>query len=622
MTLFTKITGFPIYRMFATLVLFVLTLSVFSLFFSRVNDFQQTIFEKRLEEFGRYNVLSVENRFSHAMNQLEFVAQFVANEQSIDKDSTYDVLQSLVEKTPFHHLSLVGLDGKGFTTSGSVLDISNRQHFLLSKLGENSISAVLQGTLDQELIIVLSTPVIINEKISGVLVGALYIETMDYFYKLKSFQGQGFALIVESSGLVIFNSFQQKIDNNFFTIIKKGNPNFEKIIPTIEESLTAEDFGIFEIELKGKTYLTSYIPVGINDWYMFTVVPKSQLFSETLKIRINAGLAMGFVILFFVLILSSTLLIQKKNHSRLVSMFKELQIINERFKVAVQESRIEVFSYATETKKLSFIELNKKHTILGVLHNLVPEDAISQKLINPEQSESFLRLFTRIENSSTTVKGLYQLKNNQGIFVWCRISLNPVYDEKKNRLEIIGTCENVDKTVREKTELLKLADYDQMCGVLNKTATEKSVYSYLESISETDLSALFCIDVDDFKYINDTYGHATGDLVLKNIALLLKNAFRNTDIIGRIGGDEFLVCVKHIGSEEKLREKVDSLCRIARSLVIPENPTIKVTLSVGISLVPLHGKTYKELFDKADIALYHSKHMGKDTYTIYTEKKY
>lgn len=140
MTLFTKITGFSIYRMFATLVLFVLTLSVFSLFFSRVNDFQQTIFEKRLEEFGRYNVLSVENRFSHAMNQLEFVAQFVANEQSIDKDSTYDVLQSLVEKTPFHHLSLVGLDGKGFTTSGSVLDISNRQHFLLSKLGENSIS--------------------------------------------------------------------------------------------------------------------------------------------------------------------------------------------------------------------------------------------------------------------------------------------------------------------------------------------------------------------------------------------------------------------------------------------------------------------------------------------------
>lgn len=112
MTLFTKITGFSIYRMFVTLVLFVLTLSVFSLFFSKVNSFQQAIFEKRLEEFGRYNVLSVENRFSHAMNQLEFVAQFVANEQSIDKDSTYNVLQSLVEKTPFHHLSLVASMGK------------------------------------------------------------------------------------------------------------------------------------------------------------------------------------------------------------------------------------------------------------------------------------------------------------------------------------------------------------------------------------------------------------------------------------------------------------------------------------------------------------------------------
>lgn len=621
MTLYTKIAGLPIYRIFFILVLFLLTLSVFSLFLFKVDNYQQVILEKRLAEFGNYNVSTVENRFENAIRQLEFIGQFIADKQTIEKNDTFELLQGLINKTSFHHLSLVGLDGRGFTTLGSSLDISNREHFVRAKQGETVISTVLEGIIDQQLLIALSTPVRVGKKIIGVLVGTLYLETMDYFYKLKSFQGQGFTLIVESAGLIIFNSFQEHRDNNFFNIIKTENPKAEQIIPTIKEYLSAKNSGIYEIELKGMTYLTSYIPVGINDWYMFTMVPKSQLAEETRQIRIGSIVAISLITLFFILILTSSFVIQKKNHLQLMSMFKELQITNERFKVAVLESRIEVFTYTSETKKLSFIALNKKRTILGVLHNQTPEDGVLQKLINTDQEETFLLLFNKAENSSTTVKGLFQVRNKQGVFLWCRIALNPVFDDKKNKLEIIGICENVDKIVREKSELLKLADYDQMCSILNKTATEKSVSGYLETITENDFSALFCVDIDDFKYINDTYGHATGDLVLKNISLYLQNAFRNTDIVGRIGGDEFLVCVKNIVSEEKLREKAESLCRSVINLLIPNNPTIKVTLSVGIALIPLHGKTYQELFDKADTALYHSKHMGKNTYTIYTEKK-
>ena len=128
---------------------------------------------------------------------------------------------------------------------------------------------------------------------------------------------------------------------------------------------------------------------------------------------------------------------------------------------------------------------------------------------------------------------------------------------------------------------------------------------------------MFIIDIDNFKTINDTQGHLFGDVVLLEIAKVIKEAFKVTDLIGRIGGDEFVVFLKDISSIKMIESKAKEVCSACRTLYTGSNQKQKISCSIGISLFPKHGVTYKSLVRTADEALYITKGFNKNDYTIY-----
>jgi diguanylate cyclase (GGDEF)-like protein len=125
------------------------------------------------------------------------------------------------------------------------------------------------------------------------------------------------------------------------------------------------------------------------------------------------------------------------------------------------------------------------------------------------------------------------------------------------------------------------------------------------------------IDVDQFKEINDSFGHAAGDRVLTAIGDILYNSFKGMDIAGRIGGDEFMVYLRDIKPDTAVRLAA-KISDKARHLFAGEPLERHVSISIGISVFPEHGKKFEDLYRSADMALYFVKEHGRDFYKMYS----
>ena len=177
---------------------------------------------------------------------------------------------------------------------------------------------------------------------------------------------------------------------------------------------------------------------------------------------------------------------------------------------------------------------------------------------------------------------------------------------------------NILQTVEQIKGLKKNASTDQLTGLLNKVSSQIE----LTKICEKSIGALMMIDLDSFKLVNDIHGHAMGDQVLIHFADILRSAVRPTDILGRMGGDEFVAFCQGIHDEESIAAKSkfinERIVDTAKKLM-GEDMNIPLGASIGCAFVPMSGTEFAELYQKADKALYGVKQNGKHGYGIFSE---
>ena len=161
---------------------------------------------------------------------------------------------------------------------------------------------------------------------------------------------------------------------------------------------------------------------------------------------------------------------------------------------------------------------------------------------------------------------------------------------------------------------------DEMTSLFNKMTVEKLITKTLTE-REDGLHALMVIDIDNFKSVNDVYGHTMGDHVISVVAGVISSQFRGTDYVGRIGGDEFSILMADIPSPEIALIKAENLVKLIKykeNLSIPDN----ISISVGMAFSSTADRSYDELAAKADQALYVSKKAGKGRYSVYGEENH
>ena len=159
------------------------------------------------------------------------------------------------------------------------------------------------------------------------------------------------------------------------------------------------------------------------------------------------------------------------------------------------------------------------------------------------------------------------------------------------------------------------AERDSLTGLYNRsTATDLiNVFLHLNTHLPTVNHAFVILDLDNFKVLNDTLLHKTGDKALQDVSSILTNFFRREDVVCRLGGDEFVVFLKNI-SFEVLEPKLQRLMEELRLTYSQDDKSVTISASAGVAISPVNGTTFKELYTAADKALYQAKHAGKSCF--------
>lgn len=174
--------------------------------------------------------------------------------------------------------------------------------------------------------------------------------------------------------------------------------------------------------------------------------------------------------------------------------------------------------------------------------------------------------------------------------------------------------------VAERDRLLREeADTDLLTGLTNKLATERKIKEYM-SENPNSLGMMFVLDIDNFKKINDTMGHAFGDEVLKTLGRTISSLFRVTDIIGRTGGDEFTIFLKFLKSDENTLKEARKLVQFFKDFTAGEYVKYSATASIGAAVFPENGSDFDSLYKAADKALYKAKQRGKNQLAFYDDR--
>ncbi len=296
---------------------------------------------------------------------------------------------------------------------------------------------------------------------------------------------------------------------------------------------------------------------------------------------------------------------------------QELRINEERFRIALAQMDNTIFDYDIATKVM--IHAYKSASMYGFDNRVenVPDSLVEQEVIHQDSVAVFLEMYRKIRQGQQSASCEVRTRLVEGRYLWRRITMTNIYDNDGNAVRAIGMLEDIEEQKKREEKLRDQSERDPLTGLYNRRATEKYTKKTLKEAGTGCKGAMYVIDIDEFKSVNDKYGHMFGDNVLMETAKRISTIFNDGEIIGRIGGDEFIVFVNELDHQELMFGYAQALCVAFRSDFEFNGIITKVSCSVGIAAFPENGNTFDELYQKADIALYEAKRAGKSRACIY-----
>ncbi|MGX9463071.1 PAS domain S-box protein [Shewanella sp. A14] len=218
-------------------------------------------------------------------------------------------------------------------------------------------------------------------------------------------------------------------------------------------------------------------------------------------------------------------------------------------------------------------------------------------------------------------QGELQNRRKNGDIFWEHAHIAPIFDNAGVTKHYLALKQDVTQYKQQEEKILHQAHYDSLTGLPNRLLSLDRLSQMLKDAyrSNNNVAVLF-LDLDDFKKVNDTLGHSVGDELLIQAASRLKNTIRDNDVVGRLGGDEFIVILNNIHDPAEVEIIASKLLKQFYTPFMLEHRELVSTISIGIALFPLDSEDPKELLRQADSAMYHSKDRGRNTYNFYTHQ--
>ncbi|WP_244480539.1 diguanylate cyclase domain-containing protein [Methylobacterium sp. Leaf399] len=237
--------------------------------------------------------------------------------------------------------------------------------------------------------------------------------------------------------------------------------------------------------------------------------------------------------------------------------------------------------------------------------------------VHPDDAASYQRVLDDIGHArvkSAVSRQRYRRKD--GKWVWVEATFNLTHDPVDGRPDgYVAAVRDIDERVEAERRIAHMARHDELTDVANRTLFQERLAQEIAHATRYGKHfAVFCLDLDRFKSVNDTLGHQAGDVVLRTVADRMRRLLRTEDTIARFGGDEFMVLQTRTRQPESSESLAKRLIKAVREPITVEGITVGVGLSIGIALGPKAGVDGDGLYRRADFALYRAKAGGRNTY--------
>jgi len=236
-------------------------------------------------------------------------------------------------------------------------------------------------------------------------------------------------------------------------------------------------------------------------------------------------------------------------------------------------------------------------------------------------SDLVYRQMTQALNSGRPWQGEFESVRRNGEVYWEQVHMAPVTGLNKEITHYLAVTHDITQQKEQEQKILHQAHFDSLTGLPNRfLALDRLSQMLADAKRSGHNTAVLFLDFDDFKKVNDTLGHHLGDELLIEAAKRLTSVIRNSDVVGRLGGDEFIVLVKQENEATTAAVVAEKILEQFRKPFILGGRELVSTVSIGIAIYPEDGQKPAELLRQADSAMYHSKGGGRNTFHFYTEQ--
>lgn len=413
-------------------------------------------------------------------------------------------------------------------------------------------------------------------------------------------QGQIIArFLTRGDGTVITVSAENEDDTgNLFERLERDQVD-PQIMQEIRAAMKRETAGsVLAGVYDGVPVYLSMVSLGYNDWHLVVCLNADMAAAHSQKLL--ASTMVGNVVFIVLLVLVFCILfLFLRRLQRSMTMEEQRYLLLEQFSDTIlfdYDCRSDTMRFTDNAMKLlklpslvwkPFLKEFKDGYVFGEDYEAVREVLKGQ--IGDGQNEVRVRLARASDEQ----------------FFWCLIRFRCLY-EKGELVSVIGRISDIDEQKHREEYLRVKSETDSMTGLLNRQAAEQQINLSLE---ENPHGTLFMLDVDDFKEINDTYGHAAGDRALIFLTACMKKTFRSEDILGRTGGDEMVVYVSGLLDSRVAEKKIRTLQKLLSEGETKDLPDLSI--SVGTAVCPENGDSFELLFRAADESMYRLKEKKK-----------
>ena len=449
-------------------------------------------------------------------------------------------------------------------------------------------------------------PVWKNGKVIGVLQTRLKPLSITEQVPEASAFTRSSTLIVRRDGTILASENHNRGDistGNLFVSVKTAGIT-DEVVRQMEECFYGDGSDSFMFEGKGDFYYFSWDYLGYNEWYIVNFVRspdvaihyenilKELIYASLFLIGLTAVLGGGIVVLFL--------------HYR-----RSLDFETKKYGLLAEFSDTALFEYDRRKDILEFT--NNARRIL-----MLDELRISHVMGKKTRTDLFLQEDRKVmEDMLRSRTGSWEdniqyaelrLKSISGEYHWFGCHYKTITSDTGTVVKVVGKLADISRQRSREQELREQAMRDVLTGIYNK-AGERLID---RMVKEKGQGLFLMLDLNDFKSINDTMGHAAGDAILTEMGRVLKGACRENDIVARIGGDEFVMFLPGVFDRQTGKRKIGEIQESLRTVRISTWGIRGIKASIGAALCPEDGMDYGTLYKAADEAMYQAKEQSKN----------